>query len=152
MVWGAIGYHAPGVLVVLPSGVTMNSQKYRALLRNNLNECFRKCRIKRSKGILKQDVATCHTAKIIGKYLDKAKISYITPWPGNSPDLNPIEHVWAEMKRLLRDRDTSSLPKLEAEIRDIWENLDRSYLKALFDSVPDRLSEVIKNKGKATKY
>ena len=73
-------------------------------------------------------------------------------WPGNSPDLNPIEHVWAEMKRLLRDRDTSSLPKLEAEIRDIWENLDRSYLKALFDSVPDRLSEVIKNKGKATKY
>ena len=73
-------------------------------------------------------------------------------WPGNSPDLNPIEHVWAEMKRLLRDRDTSSLPKLEAEIRDIWENLDRSYLKALFDSVPDHLSEVIKNKGKATKY
>ena len=73
-------------------------------------------------------------------------------WPGNSPDLNPIEHVWAEMKRLLRDRDTSSLPKLEAEIRDIWEILDRSYLKALFDSVPDRLSEVIKNKGKATKY
>ena len=73
-------------------------------------------------------------------------------WPGNSPDLNPIEHVWAEMKRLLRDRDTSSLPKLEAEIRDIWENLDRSYLKALFDSVPDCLSEVIKNKGKATKY
>ena len=56
------------------------------------------------------------------------------------------------MKRLLRDRDTSSLPKLEAEIRDIWENLDRSYLKALFDSVPDHLSEVIKNKGKATKY
>ena len=54
MVWGAIGYHAPGVLVVLPSGVTMNSQKYRALLRNNLNECFRKCRIKRSKGVLQQ--------------------------------------------------------------------------------------------------
>ena len=56
------------------------------------------------------------------------------------------------MKYQLRGRDTSSLPKLEAEIRDIWANLDRDYLKTLVDSVPDRLQEVIDRKGLATRY
>ena len=139
-------------LITMNTGITMNSVRYRELLRRNLMQCFTKCRIRRSKGILQQDGATCHTAKIIGQYLDNNNISYISPWPGNSPDLNPIEHVWAGMKRLLRDRDTSSLPKLEAQINDIWKNLDRDYLKVLIDSVPDRLQQVIDKKGKATKY
>ena len=152
MVWGAIGYHAPGPLIILPRNLTMNKERYRALLQRNLNECFRKCRIARRNGILQQDGATCHTAKIVGQYLDNKNIAYIKPWPGNSPDLNPIEHVWAEMKRLLRDRDTSSIPKLEAQLQDIWKNLDRDYLKRLIDSVPDRLQEVIDRKGKATRY
>ena len=87
----------------------------------------------------------------LGNYLDIINISYIKPWPGNYPDLNPIEHVWAEMKRLLQGRDTSSIPKLEAEIRNIWQNLDRDYLKILIDSVPDRLQAVIDCKGKNTR-
>ena len=88
----------------------------------------------------------------LGNYLDSINISYIKPWPGNYPDLNPIEHVWAEMKRLLQGRDTSSIPKLEAEIRNIWQNLDRDYLKILIDSVPDRLQVVIDCKGKNSRY
>ena len=122
------------------------------LLKDNLNECFRKCKIARRKGILLQDGATCHTARVVSEYLDSNNIAYIKPWPGNSPDLNPIEHVWAEMKRLLADRDTSSIPKLKAEIKDIWKNLDRDYLKTLIDSFHDRLREVIARNGKATYY
>ena len=56
------------------------------------------------------------------------------------------------MRRLLADRDTSSLPKLEAQLKDIWKNLDHEYLKTLIDSIPDRLREVIANKGKITSY
>ena len=152
MVWGAIGYSGPGELIILPRNVSMNSQRYIELLKNNLNKCFRKCRIRRSRAILQQDGATCHTAKVVGKYLDSNNISYIKPWPGNSPDLNPIEHVWAVMKRKLQDRDTSSIPKLTKEIKDIWKNIDRKYLKTLIDSMPDRLQEVIAHKGKATRY
>ena len=65
--------------------------------------------------------------------------------------VQPIEHVWARIKRQLRDRDTS-LSKLENAIHDLWKNLDRKYLKTLIDSIPKRLKEVISCKGKATSY
>ena len=51
-----------------------------------------------------------------------------------------------------RQRDTSSLSKLENAIHDLWKNLDRKYLKTLIDSIPKRLKEVISGKGKATSY
>ena len=66
--------------------------------------------------------------------------------------VQPIKHVWARIKRQLRDRDTSSLSKLENAIHDLWKNLDRKYLKTLIDSIPKRLKEVISRKGKATSY
>ena len=84
--------------------------------------------------------------------VDFVQIEYISDWPGNSPGLNPIENLWAIMKGELRGRDTSFLPKLEREIRDVWANLDRDHLKNLIDSVPDRLNEVITRRGKITSY
>ena len=103
-------------------------------------------------GIILQDGATCHTARIVKEYLENNSVNYIKEWPGNSPDLNPIEHIWAEMKRLLADRDTSSLPKLRAELQDTWRNMDRKYIKTLIDSIPDRLREVIARRGNTTSY
>jgi transposase len=38
-------------------------------------------------------------------------------WPGNSPDLNPIENCWNYMKEKLKFKDTWSLPKLIREIK-----------------------------------
>ena len=152
MIWGCISYSGPGSLVFLPKNTTMNSVRYRQLLRNNLKESLRKCKIAKKDAVFQQDGATPHTAKIIGTYLDSINISYIKPWPGNSPDLNPIEHVWSHMKMELQNRDTSSIPKLEAEIWDIWQHLDRNYIKDLIDSVPNRLQEVIDCNGRATSY
>jgi hypothetical protein len=75
-------------------------------------------------------------------------------WPGNSPDLSPIENAWSWMKQQLRDSTATSLPGLQREITELWcQRMDDiPYLKALVSSMPRRLEEVIRRDGHTTKY
>ena len=47
---------------------------------------------------LQQDGAAPHRAKWTQEYLEQHHVRQLA-WPGNSPDLNPIEHIWDLMKR-----------------------------------------------------
>ena len=67
-------------------------------------------------GIFKQDLAPCHTSKVMQSFF-KSKL-HILDWPGISPDLNPIETLWAIVKKRLEKGDCSTITKLiEAIIR-----------------------------------
>ncbi|XP_068201755.1 uncharacterized protein [Palaemon carinicauda] len=102
--------------------------------------------------ILQQDGAPCHTAKIIKQWLGDCEVEYIKDWPGNSPDLSPIENLWAIIKAMLRNKDTSTVPKLEEALKECWAALDPQICRNLIDSIPKRVSEVIKRKGLPSKY
>ncbi|XP_064082559.1 uncharacterized protein LOC135198676 isoform X3 [Macrobrachium nipponense] len=148
MVWGAFGGHGVGCLIALPKNVKMNADRNLEVISENLEECFERCKSE----VFMQDSAPHHTSKLISDWFEFVGVDYIKDWPGNSPDLNPIEIIWSLMKQKLRERDTSSLPKLEAAIKDIWYNLNPQWLQKLAESVPDRLQECIEKEGCLTKY
>ena len=51
-------------------------------------------------GIVQQDNVLCHTSKKMLTFFKQAKLT-VLDWPGNSPNLNPIENLWAIIKKRL---------------------------------------------------
>ena len=74
------------------------------------------------------------------------------PWPAQSPDLNPIENLWAILDRQLKDRQPGTQDELFQVLQDGWNALDVDLLTRLVDSMPSRCQAVIDSGGFATKY
>ena len=148
MVWGGFGYHGVTPLIVLPPKETVTKEKYYLLLNERLEECFEKTQT----SIFQQDGAPAHTAKLVKGWLEDCGIEYIPDWPGNSPDISPVENLWAILKQKVKDADTSSIEKLTAALHSAWDQISSDTLNHLADSVPNRLKEVKKRKGNPIKY
>ena len=75
--------------------------------------------------------------------------------PPQSPDLNPIEHLWEELKRRrrrLKKRIITGRDNLKRAIVEEWNEIPNNVSQKLVDSMPRRLTAVIKAKGGTTKY
>ena len=75
-------------------------------------------------------------------------------WPGNSPDLNPMENLWATIKQKLFKYDCSTKISLIEAIIRIWYNKEEQKKMCcnLVQSLPKRVSMIIKSKGGHIKY
>ena len=75
-------------------------------------------------------------------------------WPARSPDLNPIEHVWAILKRRLRRQicPGDDLNRLEFLIRNEWNHLDQEIIRNLIGSMSTRVRRVIERRGDESGY
>ena len=149
MVWGAFtGARGRAGLFFLPANVTMNQHRYLACLDEHLIDFYQRHQATH----FLHDGAPCHRARAVTDYLHLEGIRTI-PWPGNSPDLNPIENAWAIMKTKLANERPTSRADMIAKIKRIWCLLmTPEYFRALAESMPRRLAAVIANGGFTTKY
>ena len=104
-----------------------------------------------SKAIFQQDSATSHTAKSVCKYLQDEGICYWTKlqWPGNSPDLNPIENLWSILQNKVDEqkKQPTTIDSLKQMLKKGWSEIKPETLQNLSDSMPERMRAVLKNKG-----
>ncbi|KAK0141886.1 Transposable element Tcb2 transposase [Merluccius polli] len=106
-----------------------------------------------SDGYFQQDNAPCHKARIISDwFLEHDNEFTVLKWPPQSPDLNPIEHLWDVVEREIRIMDVqlTNLQQLRDAIMSIWTKLSEECFQYLVESVPRRIKAVLKAKGGPT--
>ena len=145
------GFSSHGFLKIQLVEGNLNSQAYigilQATLIPNLNAIFPQG------GFFQQDNAPIHTSKQTRAFLLQNNIQ-VMDWPALSPDMNPIENVWAEISRKLDREKIANSNELFIKISEIWENLmsNPTYSMSLIDSMPKRVIAMIESKGGSTKY
>ena len=77
---------------------SVNQNTYKTLLDENLIPFIQRNADKSF--IFQQNGAPAHKAKNVLKFLDENNVELLD-WAAQSPDLNPVKHVWAIMKKSL---------------------------------------------------
>lgn len=68
-------------------------------------------------------------------------------WPAQSPDLSPIELVWDELDRKVKNRQPTNAKQLLQFIQDEWKKITPQYLEKLLNRMPKICAAVIKSRG-----
>ena len=121
MLWGCFSAAGTGRLVRIEG--KMNGAKYREILDENLLQSILDLRLGR-RFTFQQDNDPKHTAKTTQEWLCDKSVN-VLEWPSQSPDLNPIEHLWRDLKIAVHRRSPSNLTELERICREEWEKLPK---------------------------
>ena len=151
MVWATMTYDGVGPIVGI-EGI-LDAEFYREILEETLVPSLAIRNINIEEIFFQHDNDPKHTAKLTKRWFEENQIKLLQ-WPAQSPDLNPIENLWKELKRLITL--LKELPKSENDlwekVRLVWLGLEREYCAKLVQTMPRRISSVLKAKGGYTKW
>ncbi len=151
MVWGIFSWHTLGPLV--PIERHLNAAAYLSIVADYVHP-FMTTVYPSSDGYFQQDNAPCHKAQIISDwFLEHDNEFTLLKWPPQSPDLNPIEHLWNVVEREIRiiDVHPTNLQQLR-DVLSIMTKISKECFQHLVESMPQIIKTVLKAKGGPTRY
>jgi transposase len=129
----------------------LNQHAYLDILNRELLPTITREQMNGIQSVFQQDNAPCHRAKTVEKWFTDNKITKLT-WPANSPDLNCIENLWSWLDSQISKANPQNLDQLKSCVVNHLENVPKSIIENLIDSMPNRINECLKNKGGITRY
>ena len=98
-----------------------------------------------------QDNDPKHTSRLAKNFLQE-NVPVVMDWPSNSPDLNPIENLWALVKRNVEKRKPKNLDDLGEFMVEEWEKIPDEIINNLVRSMKRRCEEIIRTKGERINF
>lgn len=149
MVWAAITHDMKVQLVILDPKRRTAQDFVEQVYEGPLGQFFQE----HGDHILMEDGAPIHRSNAPKFWRENRGIVKLD-WPAQSPDLNPIENLWKQMKDALQKRSASikSVEDMKKAILEVWNEMEKERWNGLIDSMPDRIDAVIKAKGGSTRW
>jgi transposase len=97
------------------------------------------------KWVFQMNMNPKHTSKVVAKWLKDNKIK-VLEWPSQSPELNTIDNLWAELKKRVRARRPTNLTQLHQLCQEEWAKIHPTYCGKLVED----LTQVNQFKGNVT--
>ncbi|GFX40025.1 transposable element Tcb1 transposase [Trichonephila clavipes] len=148
MVWGCMAANGVGRLTFIDS--KLNHMGYINILKENLKQNAPDLNL-RDDFWFQQDNDPKHSAHNV-KFWLLYNIKNQLRSPPQSPDLNSIEHLWDLLERITHQHHITSKEMLKRVIVTEWNTISSEETSKLVQSMPKRLTEVLRRKGYPTSY
>jgi hypothetical protein len=152
--WGCI---APGfrLLIDITDMGNIDGEKYEDILRLFL-PYFRRYRLRHPNVVFQHDGASVHGTKNVDTCLEDNHIVVLgnkTGWPANSPDLSPIENMWAIVSQKVQKalRHKGAVENFEL-VQKCWDDVPVQIVNNLVESFHSRLEKVKTSNGGPIDY
>src|SRR5436305_6088250 len=151
MMWGCMLWEGVGFGCKIDG--KLDKELYTKILQDELQESLAFYGKDPSSIIFQQDNDPKHKSGMATNYLEDQKITVLS-WPAQSPDLNPIEHLWAHLKKKLGEyeRAPGGILELWERVQEEWDKIEPQVCQNLIESMPRRVAALVEAKGGYIKY
>lgn len=151
MIWGCMLWEGVGYATRIEG--KMDAQLYTSILEDELQKTMEYYDKEVGDVIFQQDNDPKHTSKMARKWFEDHGYE-VLKWPAQSPDVNPIEHLWDYLKNRLQEYEEPPKGVLELweRVQVEWEKIPAEVCQNLIESMPRRIAALCKAKGGYIKY